>query len=212
VYEYDVQSDVGRPLAGLYVEIQYRTLVQHAWATAVELIGFVTESQPKFQQGDKRYEEAMALASEMLARTFENRKGPCPQMPDRELVKRFRDLDGEIGLLRTLRGLNAADKAVTDNRNAILMFSGVGDLKVQTYRDATDAIRSLFELEKIHTDRDIVLVRADTSDEVRLAFRNYFSDAKDFIRLVNTGCARLSGEGKPRRRLPKIRRKVPRRR
>jgi ppGpp synthetase/RelA/SpoT-type nucleotidyltranferase len=72
VYEYNVMSVVGRHLAGLYVEIQYRTVVQHSWATAVELIGFVTESQPKFQVGDKRYEEAMALASEILARAFEN--------------------------------------------------------------------------------------------------------------------------------------------
>lgn len=33
VYEYDVNSDVGQRLAGLNVEIQYRTLVQHAWST-----------------------------------------------------------------------------------------------------------------------------------------------------------------------------------
>jgi ppGpp synthetase/RelA/SpoT-type nucleotidyltranferase len=33
VYEYDVNSEVGKPLTGLYVEIQYRTLVQHSWAT-----------------------------------------------------------------------------------------------------------------------------------------------------------------------------------
>jgi ppGpp synthetase/RelA/SpoT-type nucleotidyltranferase len=49
VYEYDVRSEAGRRLKGLYVEIQYRTLVQHAWATAVEVIGFITESQPKFR-------------------------------------------------------------------------------------------------------------------------------------------------------------------
>src|SRR5690606_17921260 len=80
VYEYDVRSTVGKPLAGLYVEIQYRTLVQHAWATAVEVIGFITESQPKFQKGDKRYEQAMALASEILTRAFENMKGPFPDL------------------------------------------------------------------------------------------------------------------------------------
>ena len=68
VYEYDVNSEVGKELTGLYVEIQYRTLVQHAWATAVEVIGFITESQPKFQQGDTRFKHAMALASEILAR------------------------------------------------------------------------------------------------------------------------------------------------
>jgi hypothetical protein len=41
-------------------------------------------------------------------------------------------------------------------------------------------------------DRDIVLVRADTSDEIRLAFKNYFSDARDFIRLVEIGCTKLA--------------------
>jgi hypothetical protein len=36
-----------------------------------------------------------------------------------------------------------------------------------------------------------VLVRADTSEEVRLAFRNYFSDARDFIKHVEDGCTKL---------------------
>jgi putative GTP pyrophosphokinase len=196
VYEYDVRSEVGKPLAGLYVEIQYRTLVQHAWATAVELIGFVTESQPKFQAGDKRYEDVMALASEILARAFEKLKGIYSDLEDREVVRRFLALDNKIGLLRTLRGLNAADKAVTENRNAILIFLPSGDLEVKTYRDATDALRALFELEKQHPEYDIVLVRADTSDEVRLAFKNYFSDARDFLKYVDDGCAKLSGTKK----------------
>jgi hypothetical protein len=53
-------------------------------------------------------------------------------------------------------------------------------------------VRALFELEKEFPDSDVVLVRADTSDDVRLAFRNYFSDARDFIRLMEEGCAKLS--------------------
>lgn len=204
VYDYDVNSTVGQRLTGLYVEIQYRTLVQHAWATAVELIGFVTESQPKFQKGDNRYELAMAYASEILARAFERSKGPFPSLTDRELVEKFLALDEDLGLLRTLRGLNAADKAVTEKRNAILIFSGSGALEVREYRDATDALRALFELEKKMPDRDVVLVRADTSEEMRLAFRNYFSDARDFINLLQRGCTKLSGARKLR---PVIKRK-----
>lgn len=192
VYEYNVKSEAGNDLAGLYLEIQYRTLVQHAWSTAVEVIGFITESQPKFQQGDHRYEKAMALASEILARAFENSKGAFPDLVDRELVTEFLSLDNELGLLNTLRGLNAADKAVTERRNAILIFSGNRELDVRTYRDSTDALRALFELEREFPDSDVVLVRADTSDDVRLAFRNYFSDARDFIRLMEGGCEKLS--------------------
>ncbi len=201
VYEYDVKSEIGKKLAGLNLEIQYRSLVQHAWATAVEVIGFITESQPKFQKGDKRYEHAMALASEILARSREKLKGPFPDLPDRALVSQFLVLDRELGLLRTLRGLNAANRTVSDKRNAILIFSESGELEVRAFRDAPDALRALFELEKLMPERDIVLVRADTSDEVRIAFRNYFSDARDFIKLVEDGCTRLaSPKLKPRSR------------
>ena len=200
VYEYDVKSEVGKQLAGLNLEIKYRTLVQHAWATAVEVIGFITESQPKFKKGDKRYERAMASASEIFARSHESLKGPFPDLPDRELVAQFLALDSELGLLRTLRGLNAANRTVSDKRNAILIFSESGELEVRAFRDATDALRTLFELEKQMPERDIVLVRADTSDEVRIAFRNYFSDARDFIKLLEDGCTRLANPKQLKRR------------
>lgn len=192
IYEYDVNSAVGKPLTGLYVEIQYRTLVQHAWATAVEVIGFITESQPKFQQGDKRLEHAMALASEILARAHEGEKGCFPLMEDRNLIADFLEADKKVGLLSMLRALNASDRKVSKNKNTILIFADGKALEVKTYRDATDALRALFDLENQFPDRDIVLVRADTSEEVRLAFKNYFSDARDFIRLLEDGCAKLT--------------------
>lgn len=193
VYEYDVNSASGKRLAGLYIEIQYRTLVQHAWATAVEVIGFITESQPKFQQGDSRYERAMAVASELLARAHEQTTGPFPDSSDRDVLEEFLCLDKELALLRTLGGLNQAKGHVSGKRNAILIFSESGKLEIRSFRDAPDALRTLFELEKQLPQSDVVLVRADTSEDVRLAFRNYFSDASEFIRLVETACATLSG-------------------
>lgn len=199
VYEYDVNSESGKSLAGLYIEIQYRTLVQHAWATAVEVVGFITESQPKFQQGDKRYEYEMALASEILARAHEGLKGPFPEKSDREALEEFLALDNELSLLKTLRGLNQAKSEVSDKKNTILIFSDKGALEVKSFRDATEALRALFLLEEQMPHNDIVLVRADSSDEVRLAFRNYFSDADEFIRLIETACTKLSGHNAPKR-------------
>lgn len=46
IYEYDVNSAHGKEYKGLFIELQYRTLAQHAWATTVEIIGFITTSQP----------------------------------------------------------------------------------------------------------------------------------------------------------------------
>ena len=109
-------------------------------------------------------------------------------------------MDKELSLLRTLRGLNAANRTVSDKRNAILIFSESGELEVRSVRDGPDALRALFELEKQMPERDIVLVRADTSDEVRIAFRNYFSDARDFIKLVDDGCTLMASPKQLKRR------------
>lgn len=194
VYTYDVNSESGRPLKGLMVELQYRTSIQHAWATAVEVIGFITESQPKFEEGDTRYREAMALASEILARASEDSLGPHSDKTDDDLVREFLELDKELGLLKMLRGLNAADTAVSAKRNTILIFDESGNLEIRTFQDAPEALRALFELEQQGNKQDIVLVKADTSEEIRFAFKNYFTDAHEFIQLVETGCEKLSGK------------------
>lgn len=200
VYAYDVNSESGKHLKGLLVEIQYRTAVQHAWATAVEVIGFITENQPKFEKGDDRYNQAMAIASEILDRVYEGEKGPFPNKPDIEVVQEFLSFDKELNLLNVLRGLNTARTEVSENRNSILIFHESSELEIKTYRSATDALAALFELEKELPDSDIVLVKADTSEEVRFAFKNYFSDARDFIRLVEEGSQKLSGKKQIRKK------------
>jgi len=192
VYEYDVNSIFGKDLKGLYVEIQYRTKIQHAWATAVEVVGYLTTSQPKFQTGDTRYHETMALASEILSRAHEGLTGPLPELKNHEVVERFNALDSELNILMTLRSLNAADASVGKNTNTILIFSDDGSLEIKTFKDATTALTNLFVLENMLPEKDIVLVRAETSEEIRFAFKNYFSDAREFITLVNSGIKKLA--------------------
>lgn len=206
VYEYNVASKSGEGLRGLYIEIQYRTLIQHAWATAVEVIGFVTENQPKFREGDTRYVEAMALASEILARAHEGQRGPFPEIPDQAVLESFLALDEELGLLKKLKGLNESKTGAEEGGNLILIFGESGRLEVKSFRDATEALRNLFQLEKSMPHADIVLVRAGSGQEVKEAFRNYFSNAKDFVRLIEQGCARLSGKDKTARVKKSIRR------
>ena len=193
VYSYDVKSKTGRDFKGLLVEIQYRTNIQHAWATAVEVIGFITESQPKFQQGDIRYLHAMALASEILARSFEGRFGPFPHFDKVDLVKKFFEYDDKLRLIATLKGLKSADTSISEKKNTILIFSADGSLEIKTYKGATEALKALFQFENELSNCDIVLVKADSSEDVRFAFKNYFSDTTDFINLIEQGCEELCG-------------------
>jgi putative GTP pyrophosphokinase len=159
----------------------------------VEVIGFITESQPKFEQGDTRYGYILSLASEIISRRWEGKNASHPELSDEELVRLFLTLDEELGFMRMLRGLNAADSDITGGKNVILIFSDVQELQMKTYRYATDALRALFELERSSPGKDIVLVRADTTEEMRISFKNYFSDAREFINLIDEGCQVLSG-------------------
>ena len=190
----------GRALKGLLIEIQYRTQMQHAWATAVEVVGYITTSQPKFDRGDTRYLRAMSLASEIMARAHENMNGPFPKESNKDLVKSFLDLEKELNLLNRLRGLNEADPDVSDRKNVILIISPSGDLHTRSYKSGVEALRNLFLLEKEYPNSDIVLVKADALEDVRCAFKNYFSDTKDFVGLVERGCEKLSNVRQLRRR------------
>lgn len=191
VYEYKTTSASTRGSNGLYIEIQYRTKIQHAWATAVEVVGHVFESQPKFEIGDVRYHEAMALASEILARVHEGLDGPFPQVPNDELVNRFKRIDKELGLLKRLKGLNLANEIIKKNTSTILIFSKDNQLEVRTYRSHETALNELFVLERTYPDKDIVLVSAPHSDDIRYAYKNYFSDAREFTALVSDGMKQL---------------------
>lgn len=196
VYTYDVNSAAGKDYKGLLIELQYRTFFQHAWATAVEVVGFITESQPKFEKGDKRYQRIFRVSSEIISRSFEHVKSSLPEISDELVAKEFVALDKELNFMGMLRGLNTADSTISDKKNNfLLIFSSVPEgLEIRTFRDATDALEALFELERNNLGKDIVLVRANKSEDVRIAFRNYFSDAKEFINLIDEGCKKLMGD------------------
>ena len=192
VYEYNVSSPGGKPYNGLLLELQYRTIYQHAWATSVEIIGMITENQPKFHAGDERHIEFFRLASEIIARAYERSNSCYPDMKDRELARRFRRIDSEINVLRTLRGLVTSTETMGSRKNVILSFSREGTLDLFSYAKGADALRKYFQLEKLQNGSDIVLVKGDTGADIRLAYKSYFSDPNDFVRYVEHGCDKLS--------------------
>jgi hypothetical protein len=192
VYKYDVNSIHGRQYKGLQIELQYRTVFQHAWATAVEIVGFITTSNPKFHQGDDRYLRCLSLASEIIARVYEGHTSCHSDLSDGDLCTAFSELEQEIGLMNMLRTLNSTEQTVSArNTNLILIFSDDAPLEIRTYRDAVEALQNLFLLEDEKPHSDVVLVRGSRHD-VRNAFKNYFTDAVDFINYVDRGVVELT--------------------
>jgi putative GTP pyrophosphokinase len=112
-------------------------------------------------------------------------------------------MERKTHIFKKLRGLNASRLHIDQNKNVILYFSEENKLEVHTYDTDESALIAYFGFEKMHPGADIVLVRADAAADIRLAYKNYFSDPGDFIRYIERGCQKLSSRRKRRKRKSK---------
>jgi ppGpp synthetase/RelA/SpoT-type nucleotidyltranferase len=203
VYEYRAKKGKSKRYNGLLIEIQYRTQLQHAWATAVEVVTQMTENEPKFDRGDRRHIRFFCLASEILARTNEDRKSCLPSLSDRELIEEFENLNDEINVMTMLIDLDI-HKWIDErarSKHVILHIPKKGELKLHSFDLELEASKALLELEKTHPEDDIVLVGADTVAEITSAFRNYFKDVREFLRLMHNARTELTENSKWPRKL-----------
>ena len=181
---------------GLSVEIQYRTIYQHAWATAVEVVDSIDNERLKFSEGGEKQQEFFKLASEIIARVYENKTSCKPELTDKELLIAFNAIEQDIGLLDKLRALKAIHKHKEKilEKNAIIIFdanteNGICTL-VKPFNNLKLANNTYFQLEKEMPTANIVLVTSDDkrfSNSIKNAYRNYFADTKDFTKYVEDG-------------------------
>lgn len=200
VFEYKAkQSGLGRGRGGekwngLHIELQYRTRVQHAWATAVEICDNFTDNHGKFSDAPEAYLRYFSLASELLARHFEPQTPRQFDLTNLELVSEFAHLENEHNMLTTLRGVQPSHEQFESSNHTLLIFDEEKNVtEVRVFSDFRIAIRSYFDLERTKgSGVDVVLVAADDSESVRFGFQNYFSDAREFVRMVDEATEQLS--------------------
>lgn len=193
VYEYQSQRESGAPWNRLRIELQYRTIYQHAWSTAVEVAGLLTDNEHKFGRANDLYAEFFCLTSELISRTFEAKNSCRPQMPLKDLTAEINRLDKEIGILSVFRQYNSVAPHVSSiGPNTILVFNrraeGQERTSIRSFGSFAEAVRELGEIERVNFREadayDAVLVRAVTGPgqgSIQSAFRNYFADTRDFM-------------------------------
>lgn len=192
VYEYRVKSVQGQKWAGLHIEIQYRTVHQHAWATAVEVADLVNVDRIKFGQAKPLNERFFQLASEIIARTYEHQLSCVPNLTNGDLLDEFERVDAETGMLSLFRNLVQSEQRNPFRSNTILIFnfdaSPENQLKVQNFSTINEAVEAYNRLEQeLAGVADVVFVRGENEASVRSAFRNYFSDTTDFVGYIDSG-------------------------
>lgn len=178
-----------KPWDGLLVEVQYRTRAQHAWATAVEISDMIDGERTKFEMDQSRRGRFFAIASEIIARRHEGITRAFAGNSTRDLQDELQGIENDLGILQRLSVLRQfEDEERLGVHNVLNIFrtdEGNLDLEVTSYRLASDAIAKASELEASGRSVNAVYVRADKPKQLRSAYRNYFNDPIDFVRIIH---------------------------
>lgn len=178
----------------MLIELQFRTKLQHIWATALETIDIFTKQSLKAGLGDKTYERYFLLISALFA-IKEGQPLP-PNISDNigELKTELKDIENKLHILDTLTAINVAIQHEKDTELSVEGYY-VLILNFETRKMRIRYFESkLFEKAE-HVYRDIesskgsgkidaVLVRAKSFKDLQNAYPNYFADITQFVKIV----------------------------
>ena len=197
IMEFQSASEHLQCFVGHLIEVQIRTKLQHAWATAVEIVDTFTgqslKSSLKTNIGDADWRRFFALISNVFA--VEETSPAIPGMPESELeLKReLRSLAAKTDVERVLAGLNAAVSLV-GSQPALQQKSAASyvlklnvkhrEVTVSAFRRQEDAQLQFFEDERTYAaDPSIQLVQVSVEkmQALRTAYPNYYLDTTMFL-------------------------------
>src|SRR4051812_11435390 len=190
VYRY--RSDRSTEHDGRLVEIQLRSRLQHAWATAVETVGTFLDQSLKSSEGAEKWLEFFSLTSSAFARA----EGTpiitgTPEDPQ-ELKRAIKELGRTLEVRKKLEAYSQALKVAEDVKMKsadyfLLSFMpSPAQLSVYGYKRELleQATNHYLELEKSQLNvigAQAVLVSVDSLSALKRAYPNYFLDTAVFM-------------------------------
>lgn len=192
VYRY--HSDRNNRYNGLQIELQLRTRLQHAWATAVETVGTFLRQSLKASQGREDWLRFFRLIGSAFAL---DEGGPAADNVPADsgvLMTEIRNVATGLRVKETLEAFGQAlifdetYKKLIRNDISYYLFILQPEQKKLTawpFRDGelTKATEAYLTQEKTlaNTSGDTVLVASDSLVSLRRAFPNYFLDTRTFV-------------------------------
>lgn len=196
VYEYQSDS-VSTYNRNMLIEIQYRTHLQHLWATAVETMGLFTKEAIKSGQGSDDVKRFFVLVSALFAMK-ENQPIPPNVVNDKdEIISEIESLNAKNNFLDFLSGIRVAvdnrEKFTNGNRVSyyiLILNYNTKRLQIKSFKsseiDEANNIYNSIESTRAETKIDAVLVRVSSFKELEKAYPNYFSDIGEFVDIVKS--------------------------
>lgn len=180
----------------LLIEIQLRTRMQHAWATAVEIMGVFLKQSLKSSRGPKEWLDYFSLLSISFAETEGCSPNDKTRNELRDIRRKVKRETTRLGVINRLNSFsvtaNHLEQSVSRSDYYLLNFRpDKGHIEIFRYKrdELADATNHYLELEKGISEipeADVVLVAAESIEGIRIAYPNYFADSREFIRYLNS--------------------------
>jgi ppGpp synthetase/RelA/SpoT-type nucleotidyltranferase len=193
---YSYKSSRKATYNGLNIEVQLRTQLQNAWATAVEIVGFFRRELLKSGEGDNVWKQFFKLMAAEIAYA-ERAPFSIPGMPAtraavREQLRRCEKRLHALSYLNTIGegGVNVIEVDTSGAHYFLLeLDTNEKRLKITGYKlNAREkATMDLVAVEKRvfgNSEHDAVLVSAQSMADLKRAYFNYFLDMHRFIKAV----------------------------
>ena len=185
VYEYRATKT---EFWGSAVEVQIRTELQHAWATAVETLDLFGGTKLKYGTGESDLKRFFLVVSSLMA-VHEGLPQPGSAIDGPTALRdELRSLEKSLGLLSRLEGYVAlVEQFGSDRRTTFLMKLNRSEhtLYLELFSNAANAEAKLKEIENQGDDNiDAVLVASSKVGTLRSAYPNYFANTTAFSKFV----------------------------
>jgi hypothetical protein len=198
---YKYFSDKKETYNDLNIELQFRTELEHAWATAVEIVGFFRKELIKSGDGDPVWKHFFKLMATEIA--FEEKAAfGVPRMPSNraQLRDELRRCSAKLNACEYLRvvgegAVNVIEHNIQGAHYFLLELNTTHrQLKVTGYRlnARQKASWDYATVEKAilgRLEREAVLVSAQSMADLKRAYISYFLDLRRFIELAETATA-----------------------
>lgn len=182
IYKFQSADLVNQAYNGLRVEIQLRTIQQHIWATAVEIVGIITKQSLKSSQGEALWMDFFRHMSAGMA--CDELKKEIPS----EILKEISRLEKKLDVRKKLSAYSLALQKVKGNEANFFVLELNGfNLRIRGFKDENAANAVYIEAEKQLFDQDgadVVLVGAKSFHDLRRAYPNYFGDSIKFLKVL----------------------------
>jgi putative GTP pyrophosphokinase len=176
---------------GLKIELQLRTKLQHAWATAVEIIDSFEGEKLKIGQGSKDWQEFFYLVADEFA--------SLEKLPvhNNNIIDRIPRINQLLEKLNITHKISAYAAVSASEYNKVIAPRGFlvlqlmieqSQIRIYSFKNQTEAQNVYIDLEKQYINdpsMNILMVKMDSIKQIKKAYPNYFADSKIFLEKLN---------------------------